>query len=136
MLLLFRPSLTKNQEPIAVAVVLVHAATGLDATVATTATTILGATVDAAAANEQEPIAATVVLGATSATGLGFYVATNNTTGLGAAVATAATNEQEPIVATVVLRTTALLEDMAMVIKPTNRGLEEATKGFEEQDEH
>jgi hypothetical protein len=105
-------STAANQEPIAADVVL-HTATaaiGLGADIATTATNRHGATADAAAANEQEPVLASVVLGVAAAYGLG-------------ASAAAAANEQEPIIATVVLRAIAL-EDIDMADKPTTIGLE------------
>jgi hypothetical protein len=88
----------------------------------TTVTTGLGAAVGATAEQEQEPLAATHVLRAADATGLG---------------AVTAEQKQEPIAAAVVL-VAAALEDMTtdMAIEPTNRGLGEATKGLEEEDEH
>jgi hypothetical protein len=83
------------------------------------ATTATGLGDDIVATAEQEPIAANVVICAATATGIG------------------ATVEQEPITAAVVLGAAALEEmDMDMFIEPTNRGLEEATNGLEEEDEH
>jgi hypothetical protein len=125
-------------EPIAAAVVLhVAAVTELGADVATTTTTGLGAPVAAAATAEQEPIAAAVVLRAAVITGLGAAAATTTTTTTGLGAAASAVAEQEPIAATVVLRATTLEGmAMAMTIEPTNRGLEEAKNGLEEEDKH